>query len=85
MKGSDPTGFTRILGTVFREEREARKLSQNQLAKLSDLGRSGIIFFERGDRMPSVYFCKAMADALGVPLSELVRRAETIASNPDGD
>ena len=70
---------------MFREEREARKLSQNQLAKLSDLGRSGIIFFERGDRMPSVYFCKAMADALGVPLSELVRRAETIASNPDGD
>ncbi len=79
MKGSDPAAFTKILGTVFREEREARKLSQNQLAKLSDVGRTGIIFFERGERLPSIYFCKAMADALGMRLSQLVERAEAIA------
>lgn len=76
LQKSDPSRFALILGEVFREGREAQNLSQSRLADLSGVGRTGIIFFEKGERMPSIFFCKALANGLGTPLSELVKLAE---------
>lgn len=76
MKAEDPIEFARQLGIVFREEREHQNLSQNRLSEMAAVGRTGIIMFERGDRMPSIHFCKALADALGLKLSELIARVE---------
>ena len=73
---TDPDQFTKRLGAVFRSERERQQLSQNQLSKQAGVARTGIIMFERGDRVPTVFVCKALANALGLKLSTLVRRAE---------
>lgn len=40
------------------------------------MSRTGIIMFERGERIPTLFVCKALADALGKPLHVLVRLAE---------
>lgn len=68
--------FSRLLGRVFCREREIQKLSQNRLSEVANVSRTGIILFERGERILSVEICKAMADGLNLPLSELIRRAE---------
>ncbi len=79
VKAADPVKFGRILGGVFMAEREKKKLSKTRLSETAGVARAGIILFERGDRMPSIHICKALADALGVALSTLVKRAEKIA------
>ncbi len=43
---------------------------------MAKVSRTGIILFERGERMLSMQICKAIADALEVPLSKLIERAE---------
>lgn len=73
---AEPVEFGRMLGKVFMAERERRKLSKTRLSELAGIARAGIVLFERGDRMPSIHICKALADALEVPLSRLVKKAE---------
>lgn len=68
--------FGRRLGAAFEQQRLAAGLSRTRLSELSGVGRTGVILFERGERMPSIHIVKALADGLGVPLSELIRRAE---------
>jgi transcriptional regulator with XRE-family HTH domain len=85
LKQKDPDEFTKGLGAVFRAERERQKLSQNQLSRVAGVGRTGVIMFERGDRIPTVFVCKALANALGVKLSTLVRRAEESEARSSGD
>lgn len=75
---AEPVEFGRLLGKVFLAERERLKVSKTRLSEQAGVARAGIIMFERGDRMPSIHICKALADALGVPLSRLVRRAEKL-------
>jgi DNA-binding XRE family transcriptional regulator len=78
VKSADPVEFGRLLGRVFMAQREKIKLSKTKLSEAANVARAGIIMFERGDRMPSIHICKALADALGVPLSRLVKRAEKL-------
>ena len=68
--------FPQALASVFKEAREKAGLSQKKLAEKSKVGRTGIITFEAGGRIPSILLCKMMADALEVPLHELVAEAE---------
>ena len=58
------------------EARRAAGLSQKQLADRTGVGRSGIVTMEQGRRMPSSENLKRLADGIGVPLAELVARAE---------
>ncbi|MCW1913003.1 helix-turn-helix domain-containing protein [Luteolibacter sp. GHJ8] len=75
---AEPVEFGKKLGGVFLAERERKKLSKTRLSEMAGVARAGIVLFERGDRMPSIHICKALADALGVPLSRLVKRAEKL-------
>lgn len=75
---ADPMEFGRLLGQVVMAERERKKLSKTRLSEMAGVARAGIVLFERGDRMPSIHICKALADALQVPLSRLVKRAEKL-------
>jgi transcriptional regulator with XRE-family HTH domain len=75
---ADSVRFARILGTLFKEEREKKGLSKNRLAEDAGVARTVVIYFEREERMPTIHNCKALADALGVPLSRLVKRAEKL-------
>jgi transcriptional regulator with XRE-family HTH domain len=85
LKQKDPDDFTKGLGAVFRAERERQKLSKNQLSRASGVGRTGVLMFERGERVPTVFVCKALANALGMKLSTLVRRAEELEAKAAGE
>lgn len=69
------------LGRAVREVRESRThhgrpLSQEALAAESGIDRTYIGGIERGERNPSYTNLLRVAAALGLPLSELVARAE---------
>lgn len=68
--------FGRRLGAVFKRERISLGLSRSRLSEIAGVGRTGVILFERGERMPSIHIVKALADGLGLLLSELVKKAE---------
>jgi transcriptional regulator with XRE-family HTH domain len=63
-------------GKRVRELRQARSLSQEELAFKTGLHRTYLGGIERGERNPSLKNIKAIAKALGVSLSELFRFEE---------
>jgi transcriptional regulator with XRE-family HTH domain len=71
----DEQRFLRELGTRLRQRREARGLTQDQLAKLCELHRTFIGSVERGERNVSILNLRTIARALRVPLDELVAKS----------
>jgi transcriptional regulator with XRE-family HTH domain len=61
-----------IFGTVLRELREKKKLSQEKLAEFCDLDRTYISLLERGLRQPTLTTLFKLSDALNIKPSELV-------------
>ncbi len=62
---------------VLREVRTEKGLSQEALADRAGLHRTYISQIERGLKSPSLKSLAQIANALGVPLSGLLRRMET--------
>lgn len=71
---------TTALGAAVRELRAERGLSQEALAQASELHPTYLSGIERGARNPTWRTLGRLCDALGVDLSELVRRAEAAAN-----
>jgi transcriptional regulator with XRE-family HTH domain len=72
---SDRT-MARQIGRRVRELRETRGLSQDELASHAGLGSQGALSnVEQGKRLPSLPTVLALADALGVPLTEIIEPA----------
>jgi transcriptional regulator with XRE-family HTH domain len=67
------------LGRAVRSLREARRISQVQLAANSGFMQSWISHVEHGRRNPSWSNVVRLAEGLGVTVAELVRRAEACA------
>lgn len=65
-----------ITGRVIRELREERGVTQEVLSGLAALSRSHLADIERGSVSPSVDTLWRIAEALGLKLSELIRRVE---------
>ena len=61
---------------VVRQLREARGWSQERLAHRAQLNRSYMGEIERATAMPSLATAGTLAQALEVPLSELISRCE---------
>jgi transcriptional regulator with XRE-family HTH domain len=61
---------------VLREHREEKGISQERLAHAAGLHRTYVGLIERGQRNPTLDAAHALARALGMRLSELVREAE---------
>jgi len=61
---------------LVRQLREARGWSQERLAHRAQLNRSYMGEIERGTAMPSLATAAKLAQALDVPLSELISRCE---------
>ena len=64
---------------LIRQERERRGLTYEEVAASSGLHRTTVGLYERGERGPTIEAALQIADALGIPLSELVRKAEECA------
>jgi transcriptional regulator with XRE-family HTH domain len=66
------------IGLAIRHYREARGLSQEELAEKADLHRTYISLIERAIRNVSVDALSGIADALDVRPSQVVQRAERL-------
>ena len=62
------------VGEALREKRIERGKSQLQLAKETGISQQNISRWEKGQMLPSIEFCIALADYYGITLDELVGR-----------
>ncbi|MBZ8141830.1 transcriptional regulator [Rubrivivax gelatinosus] len=63
-------------GRTVRRLRQARGWSQERLAERAELNRTYMGEIERATAMPSLQTAAKLAQALEVPLSELIQRCE---------
>lgn len=61
---------------VLRKVRIEKKLSQEELADLAGLHRTYISQIERGLKSPSLRSLEQITNALGISLSELLKKLE---------
>jgi transcriptional regulator with XRE-family HTH domain len=71
-----PSSTPAQLGVVIQRHRQARGMSVEQLAAEADIHRTYVPGIESGEHNPSWRIVGAIADALGVTISELAREAE---------
>jgi transcriptional regulator with XRE-family HTH domain len=68
--------FSRAVVALIKQARLEMGWSQATLAGKAGVSRTGVTMVENGDRRPTLYFCHALAKALGRDLSEFVAKAE---------
>ena len=66
----------RQLGQTVRAERQARKMTQQQLAFAAELSLTYVGEIERGQRMVSVDTLQRLAHALELSAAQLLTKAE---------
>lgn len=72
MASLDETRFLRRLGDQIRKRREARGLTQQQLAEQCDLHRTFIGSVERGERNVAILNIRKIAQVLRATVAELL-------------
>jgi transcriptional regulator with XRE-family HTH domain len=60
------------IGENIKKAREYKKISQDKLAKLSNIPRTSLGRYERCERTPNVDILNKIANALGVIVQELI-------------
>jgi transcriptional regulator with XRE-family HTH domain len=70
----DPSDHRYIFGRVLRRVRRERELSQDALAYLAGMASKHVSELERGRKEPRLGTLVQLADALGMPSSELLVR-----------
>jgi transcriptional regulator with XRE-family HTH domain len=68
--------FSDVFATVLQRRRMAQKLSRQRLAEKAGLHQTYIGLIERRLSNPTLDAANAIAEALGVPLSEIVAETE---------
>lgn len=68
----DTGKFLKVLGNKVRAIRKSKRISQEKLAELSGLHPTYISDIENGKVNASIYSYFVVANALGIPLSEIV-------------
>ena len=71
---------TRAFGDAVRQVRSERGLSQEDAALASGIDRAYFDHIERATKTPTLRTIWRIADALDLPPSELLRRAEKIVA-----
>jgi transcriptional regulator with XRE-family HTH domain len=71
--------FLRELGDRLRRLREGQNLTQHQLGERCGLHRTFIGSVERGERNVSILNLRSIAQALRVPLADLLREEQAPA------
>jgi transcriptional regulator with XRE-family HTH domain len=70
--------ITVAFAKVLRKHRDAKGMSQEKLAEKASIHPTHVGLIERSLRNPSLKVCKAIADALGLPLTKIIAEAEQI-------
>jgi transcriptional regulator with XRE-family HTH domain len=70
-----PTGGPKwAFGKVLREARQAKGISQEQLAEAAQLDRSFISLVERGIQTPNIVVLLKLAEVLSVSAADLISK-----------
>ena len=72
------------IGGAVRNARRRRGLLRSELGKLARVSQSYLCEIEAGDTVPSVPRLQAIAAALGVKLSRIIKEAEIIGGKAEG-
>ena len=70
----DPT----IVGTVIARFRQKKRMSQEVLSGLADIGRSHLSAIERGERKPTLETFYRICTALDVKMSTVIMEIESV-------
>ncbi len=68
---------SRIVGEVIAYYRKRKKLSQEVLSGLADIGRTHLSAIERGERKPTLETLYRISLALDVKMSEIIFEIES--------
>ncbi len=72
------TSLADAFGVVLRQHRKAKSITQEMLSERADVDVKMVGMVERGVRNPSVNLADSLAHGVGVPLSQLIKEAETL-------
>jgi transcriptional regulator with XRE-family HTH domain len=72
--------ITVAFAAVLKKHRLAKGMSQEKLAEKANIHPTHVGLLERALRNPSLKVSKAIADALALPLAQLIAEAEQIAA-----
>jgi ribosome-binding protein aMBF1 (putative translation factor) len=70
--------------SVVKKHRNAKGMSQELLAEKADVHPIYIGYIERSVRNPTIKIAKAIANALGLSLAEMIAEAEQIQKKRSG-
>ncbi len=65
-----------VVGKIIRQYRESKKLSQEVVSGLADIGRTHLSAIERGVRKPTLETFFKLCDAMEVKPSTLIKHIE---------
>ena len=72
---------SKVVGEVIASIRRRKKLSQEVLSGLADIGRTHLSAIERGERKPTLETLYRISCALEVRMSDIVSEIEDKISN----
>lgn len=67
--------FCQVVGKTIAMERKTHKLTQDELAHRAGYHRTYMGVVERGEKTPTLWTLKKIADELGMTPSELLQKA----------
>jgi len=71
-----PVLDSKIVGEVIASFRKRKKISQEVLSGLADIGRTHLSAIERGERKPTLEALYRISNALGVNMSDIIIEIE---------
>lgn len=66
----------KVVGEAIAHQRRRKRMSQEVLSGLSDIGRTHLSAIERGERKPTLETLYRISIAMGVKMSEIVTEIE---------
>ena len=63
-------------GNILLNEREKRKMTQDEFAKFLGTSKQAISYYERGERTPKYITALSISKKLGIPISEFEEEIE---------
>lgn len=70
------------VGETIRFFRKKKRMSQEVLSGLADIGRSHLSAMERGERKPTLETLYRICLALDIRMSEFMQKLEEVLENP---
>ena len=67
---------SKIVGDTIAHFRKKKKLSQEVLSGLSDIGRTHLSAIERGERKPTLETLYRISCAIDIPMSDILKEVE---------